>query len=179
MCLDQSLFAPCFIVVFVSAASTLNGLSSQVRSSRIIQILGINISSYKQMKNVLIFIFCFLLIFMRECNKPFREYVIFNDRSLVYSWDLCFDNRKLFFSRLWLEFFPLNPGSRIQDTNMLLIQRIQILCNVLYHDQTCVLTCNIVKTLVIGWKSIFLHFSKFWSRFGYWEKPSNSCSWSE
>lgn len=29
MCLDQSLFAPCFIVVFVSAASTLNGLSSQ------------------------------------------------------------------------------------------------------------------------------------------------------
>ena len=45
MCLDQSLFAPCFIVVFVSAASTLNGLSSQVRSSKIIQILGINISS--------------------------------------------------------------------------------------------------------------------------------------
>ena len=85
MCLDQSLFAPCFIVVFVSAASTLNGLSSQVRPSRIIQILGINISSDKQMKNVLIFIFCFLLIFMLECNKPFREYVIFNDRSLVYS----------------------------------------------------------------------------------------------
>ena len=63
MCLDQSLFAPCFIVVFVSAASTLNGLSSQVRSSRIIQILGINISSDKQMKN---FYFLFFAYFYAE-----------------------------------------------------------------------------------------------------------------
>ena len=36
----------------------------------------------------------FWVIFMLELNEEFRDYEVFNDRSLVYSWDKCFFGAK-------------------------------------------------------------------------------------